>query len=166
MGKDYNVLTISFDPKDTPSIALDKKRNYLEIIKKDYHEESWRFLTGDDENINKLTDAVGFRFKKDGEEFIHSAALIVLSPNGKIIRYLYGITFLPFDLNMAVTEANQGRIGPTIRKALLFCYKYDPKGRKYALNVTRIAGTAIIIFAGAFFSYLTITGRKRGKKTG
>lgn len=161
MGRDYNVLTISFDPRDTPEIAIEKKKNYLTILKKEHAEESWRFLTGDPENINKLTDAVGFKFTRDGDEFIHSAALIILSPDGRVIRYLYGITFLPFDMKMAFTEASEGRIGPTIRRALLFCYKYDPKGRRYALNITRLAGTTIIFFAMAFFAYLTITGRKR-----
>ncbi|MBI2447916.1 MAG: SCO family protein [Candidatus Omnitrophica bacterium] len=164
MGRDYNVLTVSFDPQDTPAIAIEKKKNYLTILKKEHAKESWRFLTGDPENIKKLTVAVGFKFKKEGDEFVHPAALIILSPDGKVIRYLYGITFLPFDVNMAFVEASKGRVGPSIRRALLFCYKYDPKGRKYGLNIMRLAGTAITFFAITFFAYLTITGRRKQVK--
>ncbi len=162
MGIDYNVVTISFDPLDTPTVALAKKKNYLTLLEKKGDKESWRFLTGEPENITKLTDAVGFRFKKEGDEFVHPGTLIILSPDGKVIRYLYGITFLPFDVKMALTEASRGRVGPSIRKALLFCFKYDASGRKYALNITRVAGTTITFFAIIFFAFLAITGR-RGK---
>ena len=163
----YNVLTISFDTQDTPAIAIEKKKNYANILKKDYPEESWRFLTGDSENINKLTDAVGFKFKKEGYEFIHPAALIILSPDGKVVRYLYGITFLPFDVGMALTEASRGKVGPTIRKTLLFCYKYDPQGRRYVLNITRLTGSVIILSVMTFFVYLLILNKIGNKrKTG
>lgn len=163
-GKDYSLLTISFDDKDTPATALQKKKNYLNLIKKPFPEETWKFLTGDNVNINKLTHAVGFKFKREGKDFLHPVSLIVLSADGKIIRYLYGITFLPFDLKMAILEASEGRIGPTISKALLFCFSYDPKGRKYLLNTMRIAGSVVLLFAMSFFVYLTIKSKGRGGK--
>jgi protein SCO1/2 len=157
--KEYSVLTISFDDKDTPAIALQKKKNYLKAIKKPFPEKTWKFLTADSLNIKKFTNAVGFKFKKEGKDFLHPASLIVLSGDGKIIRYLYGITFLPFDLQMALTEASEGRIGPTINKALLYCFSYDPKGRKYVLNITRVAGSFVLLFVIAFFVYLAIKGK-------
>jgi len=163
--KDYSVLTISFDDKDTPSTALQKKKNYLKLLKKPFPEDGWRFLTGDTANISKLTSAVGFKFEKDGDDFIHPASLIVLSADGKIVRYLYGITYLPFDLQMALTEASEGRAGPTISKALLFCFSYDPKGRKYALNVTRVAGASTLFLTAIFVVYLTLRSKTRIRKT-
>jgi len=156
-GKDFSVLTISFDENDTPVVAAQKKNNYLTAFnKKKFPEKAWRFLTGDITNIRKFTNAVGFKFKREGAGFLHPASpLIVLSSDGKIIRYLYGIKFLPFDLKMAITEASEGRVGTTIGKALLFCYSYDPKGRKYALNILKIAGIIMLLFVITFFVYLT-----------
>jgi protein SCO1/2 len=157
--KDYSILTISFDDKDTPAIAFQKKKNYLKAIKKPFPEKTWKFLTGDSLNINQFANAVGFKFKKEGNDFLHPASLIVLSGDGKIIRYLYGITFLPFDLKMALTEASEGRIGPTISKVLLYCFNYDPKGKKYVFNITRVAGSVVLLFVIAFFVYLAIKGK-------
>lgn len=163
-GKDYSILTISFDDKDIPAVAAQKKNNYLRAIKKPFPEKAWKFLTGDSVNIKKFTTAVGFKFKKEGNEFLHPASLIILSADGKIIRYLYGITFLPFDLQMALTEASEGRIGPTISKVLFYCFSYDPKGRKYMLNITRVAGSAVLFLVITFFVYLIIKNKHGAKK--
>lgn len=161
-GKEYSVITISFDENDRPADALEKKRNYVKAAGRPFPEDAWRFLTGDAENISRFTEAVGFRFQRQGDGFMHPSALIVLSSEGRIIRYLYGNTFLPFDLKMALVEAGAGRVGPTIPKALLFCYRYDPAGRRYALNFLRLGGAGILASALAFFIYLS-RGNKKAK---
>lgn len=160
-GKDYEVVTISFDEHDTPGIALDKRRNYLKAINKPFPEESWRFLTGDPANITKFTESVGFRFRREEHGFSHPVALIILSPDGKIVRYLYGISFLPFDLTMALTEASEGRVGSTTRKVLLYCFSYDPLEKTYVFNILKVAGTGVVVLLISFFGYLTLTGGKK-----
>lgn len=160
-GEDYDVLSISFDETDTPSIALQKKQNYLKQLPKTFGTENWKFLTGDMENIRKITDAVGFNFKREGKGFLHTASLIILSDEGRIIRYMYGLDFLPFDVKMAIIEAMEERPSPTIAKVLRYCFSYDPDGRRYALNITRIVGAALLSATIPFFVYLIINGKKK-----
>ncbi len=159
-GKDYNIVTVSFDPSENYLMALEKKKNYLDEMDKKIPESSWHFLTGDSINIAKITDAVGFRYMKQGKDYIHATALISVSPNGKIARYLYGTDFNPFDVKLALIEASEGRSGPTISKLVKLCYSYDPEGRKYVLNITRIAGGGIFILIVAFVAILTLKKKK------
>ena len=157
--KDYSVLTISFDEEDTPDIARDKKKNYLQAINTPFPESAWRFFTGDRENIKKFTDAVGFNFRREESGFAHPVGLIILSPDGRIVRYLYGRTFLPFELTMAITEADKGKIGLS-RGVLLYCFSYDQPGKRYVFNILKVFGTVIIVSLVSFFLYLTVTGRR------
>jgi protein SCO1 len=147
LGEEYQVLTISFDPRETTDLAVNKKRNHLTLMRNRAAEEHWKFFTSDSASIARLTDGVGFRYKRTGNDFIHSATLIVVSPEGKISRYLNGTYFLPFEVKMAVLEASEGRVGPTINKILQFCYTYDPAGQTYVLNITKVAGIIIIFFS-------------------
>jgi protein SCO1/2 len=160
-GKEYTVLSISFDETEKPSLALQKKKTYLKMIEKPFPEDAWRFLTGNKENIHKLADAVGFHFKRVGEDFEHPVALIILAPDGKIIRYMYGADVLPLDLKMAFLEASQGRIGPTVTKVLRFCFSYDPKGRKYVFNTLKVTGVVTLLFALSFILFLVFKGKRR-----
>lgn len=162
-GTDFNLITISFDPTDTPASAADKKMNFMKSIQRPLPENAWRFLTGDINNIAKITEAVGYRFKKDRQDFIHPSAIIALAPDGKIIRYIMGLSYLPFDVKMAVIEAAQGRVGPTINKVLLYCFSYDPQGRTYAMNVTKITGTIILFLVAVFAIFLVVKSRSKGK---
>jgi protein SCO1/2 len=162
-GKDFNIVTISFDTAENYLVASEKKRNYLDNMDKKLPADSWRFLTGDKENVSKITDALGFRYQPQGTDFMHAAAIMVLSKDGKIIRYLYGTEFLPLDLKLAVIEASEGRTGSSINKFLKLCYSYDPEGRKYVLNVTRIAGSGIILILTFFFAFLI--AKKKTNKT-
>ena len=162
-GKDFQILTVSFDSTDTFEIAARKRENYLKLLKRPFPPAAWRFLTGDAASTRAVADAVGFRFTKRDETFVHPAALFILSPKGKITRYMYGITYLPSDLAMAVNEAAQGLVRPTISKALSFCFSYDPAGRRYVLNVTRIAGLVTLVFAGVFAGAVLLRGRVRSK---
>jgi protein SCO1 len=159
-GEEYMVLAVSFDDMEQPNLAFEKKKLYLKMIEKPFPEDAWRFLTGDKENIRKLTDAIGFHFRREGKDFLHPVSLIILSQDGKIIRYLYGTDILPFDLKMALLEASQGRVGPTISKVLYFCFSYDPKGRKYVFNTLKVTGTVTLLFAISFIVFLVFKGKR------
>lgn len=163
-GKEFLVLTLSFDETEGPPLALEKKKLYLQMIEKPFPDEAWKFLTGERENILPLTDAIGFYFKREGKTFLHPVSLIILSPSGKITRYLYGTEILPFDLRMALLEASEGRTGPTISKVLRFCFSYDPKGRKYVFNTLKVTGIVTLTFAFSFILFLIWRGRRRPKQ--
>jgi protein SCO1/2 len=160
-GKEYQVLTFSFDETEKPTLALEKKRMYLKMIEKSFPEEAWRFLTGDKETIHKLTDAIGFHFKRQGQDFLHPVSLVILSPEGKITRYIYGTEFLPFELKMALLEASEGRVGPTLSKVLRFCFSYDPQGRKYVFNTLKVTGIVTLLFALSLILFLVFKGKRK-----
>lgn len=160
LGKDYQVITISFNPDDYPSLGQKKKANYVNGMKKPIDEEQWIWLTGDSLNIEKITNNLGFKFIKEGKEYIHAAAIMVVSPNGKITRYLHGTYFLPFDLKMSVVEASKEVSGPTINKVLKFCFSYDPEGKRYVFNITKISGTIILGAALILFAFLVLKRKK------
>ena len=165
-GVDYKILTISFNHKDTPAIARTKKRNFLKGLRKPFPDDQWKWTTGDSLTIRKFTNAVGFNFMPDSSNFAHPTTLIVLSREAKITRYLYGIKQLPFDLKMAVIEASQGRVGPTISKVLQFCFSYDREGQKYAFNFTRVGGGFIILSLVIFMVSISLRTRKKQKVRG
>jgi protein SCO1/2 len=162
IGEDYQAITISFDPRESSMLAERKKNNYQNLMeKKEQAEKGWTFYTADSANIAKLTDAVGFRYKAVGNDFIHSATLVITSPEGKITRYMNGIYFLPFELKMSVIDANEGKAGPTINKVLQYCYSFDPEGQEYVLNITKITGTLMIFIALIVFLVLILKKRKK-----
>lgn len=161
LGKDYQVLTISFDPGEDTSLAARKRKNYYTQIGREVDPEGWKFFVADTGNILRLTDAVGFKYKKTGNDYLHSATLIMLSPDGMIARYLHGTYFLPFELKMSVIEASKGKSGPSINRVLQFCYSYDPEGQSYVLNVTRVAGTLIIFIALVILGFLVIRPKSK-----
>lgn len=162
-GNDYQILTVSFDPKEKPSLAQAKRFNFLKLVEKEAPKNFWKFMTGDSANIYKLTDAVGFYFMPEEDQFIHPGALIFLSPEGKVTRYLLGTKFLPFNVKMALIEASEGKIRPTIATLLKFCYSYDPEGRTYAMNLTRIVGVGMLVLIALFVVFVIIKP-KRAKK--
>jgi protein SCO1/2 len=153
-GKDYQIVTISFDHHEGPSLALEKQQNYLSAVQRPITPSAWHFFTADSLSIWRLTDAAGFYFQPDSNNWVHGTALIILSPEGKITHYLSGIEYLPMDIKLSLIDASEGKTGPTIAKVLRLCYSYDPEGHHYALNVTRIAmmGTlaCVVIFALVF----------------
>ena len=162
-GKDYKVITLSFSDDENPKMAAEAKKNYSKLLKKDFPEENWKFLTGDKVNIRKFTKSVGFRFTKRAKNiYSHPNVLIVLGSDGKIIRYLYGPSFLPFDVGMAISEATRGTPGISIKKVISYCFDYDPKNKRYVFNTFRIAGTIIILLLVVFFIFLVLKpGRNR-----
>jgi len=160
MGKDYQIVTVSFDETEKPDLADAKRTNYLTLLNNQIPAESWKFLTGDSATIHQLTDAAGFKFRREGDQFLHAGAIIAISPEGKIARYLYGTQYLPFDVKMAITEASENRTGPTITRLLAYCYSYNPEGRKYVFDVTRVSGAVILFFAVVFGIYISVKPKK------
>jgi protein SCO1/2 len=164
LGKDYQVVTVSFNYDDTPAKSLAKKQNFLRDHSRP-HAGAWQYLTGDSANIYLLTNAVGFNFQRTGNDFMHPACIIILSPEGKVTRYLYGTSFLPFDVKMAIIEAQKGQSRPTINRVLEYCFSYDPEGRKYTLQVTKITATIIIFFAVLLFIILIVRSSRKKTKS-
>lgn len=160
-NKDYQIVTLSFDHREKSDLAAQKKESYLNALKRKIDPDGWRFLTADSATIQQVTDAAGFYFARDGNDFIHAGALIVISPEGKVTRYINGIQYLPFDVKMAVMEAAEGRTGPTIAKLLKFCYRYDPEGRTYTMDITRVSGIVILALAALFVGVFILRPRKK-----
>ncbi len=156
-GVDYRIVTISFDPEETASLAKIKKLNMLaEIGNREVQSDAWRFLTGDAEAIRTLTDAVGFRYIRDenGVDFVHVGRMIFLSPEGKIVRYLNGTRCNPADLKMAVLDASAGRARSFMQRIERLCYSYDPQGRAYVLKINRIILGVTLLFVVVFGAFL------------
>ena len=156
IGTDYQVLTISFDPREHTELAAQKKVNYMHLVNREDAVKGWTFMTADSATISRLTGAAGFMYKRTGNDFVHAAALIVVSPHRKITRYLNGTYFQPFEFKMAIVEASRGQAGPTINRILQYCYAYDPEGKQYVLNITRVSGILISFAAVVFFVVLMI----------
>jgi protein SCO1/2 len=152
LSKDYRVVTVSINPEEIPEIAAAKARETHALVAGlDDADGRWPFLYGDPESVRRLTGAVGYRYRKVGSDFAHPSVAIVLSPDGRVSRYLYGIEIPPRDLKLALIEAADGKIGASsaANALLMYCFQYDPVGRKYALyarNVMRAAGAATVIF--------------------
>ena len=159
-GKAFRVLSVSFDETETPELARRSQAIYLEAMRQRFPAGAWSFLTGDPENIRQLLDAAGYRFQRQGEDFLHPVAIFVVASDGKIVRYLHGTHVLPMDLTLALVEASEGRIGPTIRRIAQFCFSYDAENRRYVFNLFRVSATAILLTAGAFLAFLILRGRK------
>lgn len=164
LGKDYQAITISFDSRENYELGAKKRNTYLKKLK-GLDGSGWTFLTGDSSNIARVTKALGFGFKFQNNEFLHEGALIMLSPEGKITRYMKGISFVPFEFKLAIYEASKGKSAPTIIKVLSYCYSYDRKSEHYSLDVTRITATMTIIFAVSLLLYLLIRGRRKKSKS-
>lgn len=158
-GKEFEVLTLSIDPTEKPALASAKHDLYTGIYARPGGAEGWHFLTGDETQIKQLADAVGFRYAYDAEskQFAHASAIVILTPEGKISRYFYGIQYPARDMRLGIVEASEGKIGSPIDQVLLFCYHYDPSTGKYGLLISRVikaAGLATILAIGALIFVL------------
>jgi protein SCO1/2 len=154
VGNEFDVVTVSFDPHETSEMAAAKKKDYIRRYGRANAAAGWHFLTGDPDSINALTKAVGFQYQYDAKtnQYAHATAIMVLTPQGRISRYFYGVDFPPKDLRMGLVEASQGKIGNAVDAVLLFCYHYNPETGKYGAmvaNILRLAAGATILFLGA-----------------
>ncbi len=149
-GKEFEVVAVSFDPKDTPETALAKKQAYLERYNREGAEQGWHFLSGDEAQIKALAEAVGFTYRWDEktQQYIHASAIMVVTPQGKLSKYFYGIEYSPRDLKLGLVEASEGKIGSPVDQLYLFCFHYDPTTGKYGvviMNIIRLLGAATFI---------------------
>ena len=165
-GKDYDVVTVSFDPRDTPQLAAEKKATYVASLAKPGSETGWHFLTGTESEVRRLADALGFKYRwvPDRKEFAHAAGMFVLTPEWKISRTLYGIDFPAKDLRLSLLEAGEGKLGSPFDKVLLYCFQYDSKAHKYvmvAMNVMKVGGLFTMLALGGFLAVLWSRERHR-----
>jgi protein SCO1/2 len=162
-GEDYQVISFSFDETEQPELALRSRNTYYAAMKNQYPEQAWRFLTGDLEAIRRLTDAAGYQFQRVGTEFLHPVAFFVVSPDGKIVRYLHGTHVVPKDLTLALYEAKTGHVGTTIRKMVQYCFSFDPEQKTYVFNILRVSATVILTTLAIFAAFLIFGGKKSKK---
>ncbi|HYG99983.1 MAG TPA: SCO family protein [Terriglobales bacterium] len=168
-GKEFQVVTVSFDSREKPELAAAKKKAYLQRYGRAGAAEGWRFLTGDQSSVDALTNAAGFRYQWDEklQQFAHAAAIMVATPEGKLSHYFYGVEYSPKDVRLALVEASNGKIGNPVDQVLLYCYHYDPRTGKYGAvisNVVRIAGAITILVLGSFLFIMFRREPKSGKK--
>ena len=167
-GKDFEIVVVSFDPRETPALAAEKKALYLDRFGRPGTEHGWHFLTGDEASVKRLTGAAGFRYAWDQQtgQFAHPAGVIVTTPDGRLARYLFGLEYGPRDLRFALVEASEGRVGTAVDSLLLYCYHYDPMTGRYGLVVMRalrVAGAATVLLLGAFIAVM-VRRERRGAR--
>jgi protein SCO1/2 len=162
IGDQFDVITLSFDSRDTPALAAAKKSDFVKRYSRPGGERGWHFLTGEETAIRRLTEAVGFHYNYDRENdrFGHATGIILLTPDGKIARYFYGIEFSPRDLRLGLIEASAKKIASPIDQLLLFCYHYDPATGKYSLLVTNIVRLAGIVTVLALVTFIAVMIRR------
>jgi protein SCO1/2 len=165
-GDEFEVVTISIDPLETPQLASEKKQNYLKRLGKPEAAEGWHFLTGYEAQIDRVAEAVGFSYAYDPEtkEYAHAAVIFVATPDGRVARYLYGIEYPAKTLKLALLEAGEGTIGSTLDQLILYCYHYDPSSRRYApvaMNIMRVGGGATALILGITLAFFWFTERRR-----
>jgi protein SCO1/2 len=167
-GRDFEIVTVSFDPRDTPAIAAAKKAAYISRYKHPGGAAAWHFLTGEQPSIDRLTKAAGFRYvwDKDTNQFAHPTGVIVLTPDGRLARYLFGIEYGPRDLRFAIIEASNGKVGTPVDSLLLYCYHYDPETGRYGLAIMRTiraAGAATVL---TLMSFIVVMIRREKSSPG
>jgi protein SCO1/2 len=158
LGKDYEVVTVSLDPGDTPADSAEKQRGFLQAMGQP-NNPGWSFLTGKVDDIDTLSEAIGLRYQyvPQQRQFAHAAVLFVLTPDGRVSRYLYGVEFKPKQVKLALFEAAGGRVGTTLERVLLRCYRYDPRSKKYQSFITgyfRAGGSLMIVLVGSLLIVL------------
>ncbi|MEL7832405.1 SCO family protein [Fodinibius sp. Rm-B-1B1-1] len=162
-GKEYNIVTFSFDPNEKTSLAADNKKRFLNKLDRNSAEEGWHFLTGSKDNIQQLTEAIGFKKQRlENGQYAHGAAIMFLSPDGKITRYLYGLKYDEFDLRNALYDAADGNVGSTAEQVLLYCYQYDADSNSYvpvAWRFMQVGGFATMLILGIFLGFMWLKHR-------
>lgn len=158
-GRDYNAVVVSIDPAETPALAAEKKANYAKIFKRGGFNAGWHFLTGNEDSISNLANAVGFHYRWDDatHQFVHAAGIMIVTPEGKLSRYFYGVQYAPADVRLSLVEASAHKIGSPVDYALLYCFHYDPSTGRYTLailNVLKLAGAVTIICLAALIFFL------------
>ena len=158
-GKEYEAVSVSFNPDETPENAADAKKTYIDRMNEHLEPKTdgagWHFLTGQEPEIRKLADAVGFHYRRDPQsgQFMHSTAIMIVTPQGKLAQYYYGVEFSPKDVRLGLIEASRNKIGNLVDQVFLYCYHYDPSTGRYGAVISRIlrlAGVATVVVLGGF----------------
>jgi len=168
VGRDFEIVAVSIDPEEGPELAREKRDLYRSKYRREGSKEGWHFLTGEQDAIDALTDAVGFRYTYDEEtgQYAHGSAIMVVTPEGKMSKYLYGIDYDPRTLRLALVEASEGKIGTMVDQVILYCFNYNPLEGKYSLAimaVLRLAAGATIIALALFVGFSVIRDRRRAR---
>jgi protein SCO1/2 len=168
-GRDFEIVTVSFNPRDTPATAAAKKAGYIARYKQPGASAAWHFLTGDQPSIDRVTKAAGFRYvwDKDTQQFAHPTGIIVLTPDGRLARYLFGIEYGPRDLRYAIVEASNGKVGSPVDSLLLYCYHYDPMTGRYGvaiMRIIRVAGAGTVVALGTFIVVMVRSEKRRAAR--
>lgn len=168
IGKDYEVITVSISPTETPELAAKKKENYVNSYQRTGGKSGWHFLVGDEANINQLADSVGFNYVYDPKtkQYAHSAGVMILTPEGKLARYLLGIDYTAKDLRFALIESSKNKIGNPVEQVILYCYQYDPSTGRYGLVIMRVvqlAGILTVLSLGTFIFMMVRAERHRSR---
>jgi protein SCO1/2 len=171
VGREFDVLAVSFDPRDKPADAAAKKKPYVESYGRQGAARGWHFLTGGPASIDRLTKAVGFRYAFDESQgqFAHASGFFVLTPEGLISRVFYGIEYAPRDVRLALVESSSHKIGTPVDQILLYCFHYDPKAGKYSavvMHIVRLAGVAAVLILSAFLTIMWRRDHRRDRLRG
>jgi protein SCO1/2 len=172
VGDQFDVVSMSIDPKDSPDTATKKRAQVVDSYARAHGStKGWHFLTGEESQIRKVTDAIGFKYQYDPrqKQYAHPAAIYLLTPEGHIARYLYGIQYDPGDIRLGLLEASEGKSISTTERVLLFCYHYDPQGKKYslvAMNVMRLGGGVTLVLLGSFLTLMWVRERRKRRERG
>jgi protein SCO1/2 len=171
IGQEFDVVTVSFDPRETLDLARTKKQTFVNRYGRPGAEAGWHFLTGQQDSIDKLTKAVGFNYAwdRDTQQFAHAAAIMVLTPDGRIAQYFYGVEYSPKDLRFGLVQASQKKIGNLVDQVLLYCYHYDPRTGKYGPVISRalqVGGAVTLMILGGFLIVMFRLEPKNGSKNG
>lgn len=169
-GKQFRIVTVSIDPNEKPERARKTKSRYLTQYRRPGAEPGWHFLTGSEANIRAVTDAVGFQYgyNEKRKEYVHPAAIVLLSPTAKVARYLYGIEYDARTLRLSLTEASEGKVGSSVDRLLLYCFHYDANEGRYApfaRNIMKLGGAVAVVLFGAFFGALWLSEYRKKKLT-
>jgi protein SCO1 len=167
LSADYQIVTVSIDPRETPELARAKKRRYADMYRREGAEAGWHFLTGPQESITRLAETVGFRYQFDpvSDQFAHGSGIILLTPHGKISRYFYGIEYPPNDLRLGLVESSAGKIGSAVDAVLLLCYHYDPQVGKYGLMISRLMRFLASVTVLALGTFLFVMFRQERRRS-
>jgi protein SCO1/2 len=166
-GQEFEVVTVSFDAKETPALAAAKKKAYLARYQRPGAEAGWHFLTGSDASIEALTRAAGFRYVWDEatKQFAHPAGIVVATPEGRISHYLFGVEYAPKDLRFALIEAASARIGNVADQLLLYCYRYDPQAGRYSASILNVVRALAVLTVLGLFGFIVTASRRRKPRT-
>lgn len=164
-GKDFDIITVSFDPRETPELANAKKQQYLRMYQRPTAAAGWHFLTGDEAQIHKLTQAVGFRYTFDPktQQFVHPSGVVVVSPDGKLMRYFYGIEYSATDIRLALIDAARGKVASPTGTVLYYCFQYDPTTGRYSLAIFRMVQVGFVLTVTAIVAFMVVSHFRHGR---